>query len=165
MPKPIRNFNSDYFIFTFEFTKSTINMIIRTSASRWQGSGKEGSGKISTQSVALREFPYSYDSRFGDADGTNPEELVAAAHAGCFNMRLASLFAAENFPEMKLETSCKIFLEDGSITRSHLLLKAFGSGISETDFFRIAEEARLTCPMSRLLNAEISMESSFLETS
>jgi osmotically inducible protein OsmC len=165
MPKPIRfSFRIGLF-FTFDGRKFTINMIIRTSVSKWQGSGKEGSGELSTQSGALQEHPYSYDSRFGDAEGTNPEELVAAAHAGCFNMRLASLLAAENFPELNLQTSCKIFLEDGSITRSHLSLKASGSGISEADFFRIAEEARLTCPMSRLLNAEISMESSFLETS
>jgi osmotically inducible protein OsmC len=139
-------------------------MIIRTSVSRWQGSGREGSGKLSTQSGALQEHPYSYESRFGDADGTNPEELVAAAHAGCFNMRLASLLSAENFPEMKLETSCKIFLEEGSIIRSHLSLNGAGNGISEADFFRTAEEARKTCPMSRLLNAEITLEIVFSET-
>ena len=71
-------------------------MITRTSTAVWKGSGKEGSGHISTQSPALRQEPYSYDSRFGDASGTNPEELVAAAHAGCFNMRLASILALEN---------------------------------------------------------------------
>lgn len=139
-------------------------MILRTSTSKWQGSGREGSGKLSTQSGALQEYPYSYESRFGDAEGSNPEELVAAAHAGCYNMRLASLLAAENFPEMNLETSCQIFLEDGTITRSHLSLKAAGPGISETDLFRMAEEARKTCPMSRLLKAEISLEVHFSET-
>ena len=133
-------------------------MITRTSISRWEGSGKEGSGRLSTQSPALREVPYSFDSRFGDAPGTNPEELLAAAHAGCYNMRLASLLAAENHPAPRLETQCRIHLEDGTVTRSHLMLKAFGEGISAADFSRIAEEARLTCPMSRLLKAEISLE-------
>jgi osmotically inducible protein OsmC len=133
-------------------------MIFRTSLSKWQGSGKEGSGLITTPSGALQDYPYSYESRFGDAKGTNPEELVAAAHAACFNMRLASLLAAENFPEMLLETSCKIFLEDGSITRSNLCLRAACTGISAEDFQRMAEEARKTCPMSRLLNAEITLE-------
>ena len=136
-------------------------MIIRTSRSDWKGSGKEGSGFLSTQSPALQEAAYSYDSRFGDAPGTNPEELVAAAHAGCFNMRLASLIAAENLPPPLLNTSCSIHLVDGSITRSHLILRARGSGISSVDFARIAEEARKSCPMSRLLNAEVSMEVSF----
>lgn len=133
-------------------------MISRTSLSIWRGSGREGSGKLSTQSPALKEEPYSYDSRFGDAPGTNPEELVAAAHAGCFNMRLASLIAAENLPDQQLKTSCRISLEDGSITRSHLMLEASGNGIAEADFVRLAEEARATCPMSRLLNAEVSLE-------
>ncbi len=133
-------------------------MVIRTSRSKWQGSGKEGSGLLSTQSPALREAAYSYDSRFGDAAGTNPEELVAAAHAGCFNMRLASLIAAENLPAPLLETSCSVHLVDGSVTRSHLVLQARGEGISEEIFSRLAEEAKITCPMSRLLNAEISLE-------
>jgi len=133
-------------------------MINTTSVSVWMGSGREGSGKLSTQSPALMEVPYSYDSRFGEAPGTNPEELVAAAHAACFNMRMASLIAAENLPALQLISACRISLEDGSITRSHLMLEARGEGISEEDFARLAEEARATCPMSRLLNAEVSME-------
>jgi osmotically inducible protein OsmC len=139
-------------------------MISRTSVSIWEGSGKEGNGKISTQSPALRDVPYSYDSRFGDADGTNPEELVAAAHAGCFNMRLASLIAAEHYPSPKLKTYCRIYLEDGSITRSHLQLEASGTGIYEDVFSKLAEEARASCPMSRLLKAEITLEVRFTST-
>ena len=138
-------------------------MITRTSVSRWEGSGREGSGNISTQSPALQQVPYSYDSRFGDAAGTNPEELVAAAHAACFNMRLASLIAAENHPAPALETACMIYLEEGSITRSHLMLKGKSTGMPGADFFRLAEEARVSCPMSRLLKAEISLEISFEE--
>jgi osmotically inducible protein OsmC len=138
--------------------------IIRTSRSRWQGSGKEGSGWLNTESPALKDAAYSYESRFGNAPGTNPEELVAAAHAGCFNMRLASLIAAENLPAAFLETFCSIHLEEGSIVRSHLILNAKGSGIFASDFARLAEEARISCPMSRLLKAEISLEFTFIST-
>lgn len=133
-------------------------MITRTSTAVWQGSGKEGSGHISTQSPALRQEPYSYDSRFGDANGTNPEELVAAAHAGCFNMRLASILALENIIPTELETACRISMDNGSIIQSHLMLKARAAGIDSAQFGVFVEQAKETCPMSRLLRADISVE-------
>ena len=133
-------------------------MITRTSTAVWQGSGKEGSGHISTQSPALRQEPYSYDSRFGDSSGTNPEELVAAAHAGCFNMRLASILALENIIPTELETACRISMDNGSIVQSHLMLKARAAGIDSAQFGVFVEQAKETCPMSRLLRADISVE-------
>ena len=133
-------------------------MVTRTSRAVWKGSGKEGSGHISTQSPALRQAPYSYDSRFGDASGTNPEELVAAAHAGCFNMRLASILALENIIPTELETACRISMDNGSIIQSHLMLKARAAGIDSAQFGVFVEQAKETCPMSRLLRADISVE-------
>jgi len=133
-------------------------MITRTSTAVWQGSGKEGSGHISTQSPALRQEPYSYDSRFGDAIGTNPEELVAAAHAGCFNMRLASILALEKIIPTELETACRISMDNGSIVKSHLMLKARVGDIDVAQFGVFVEQAKETCPMSRLLGTDISVE-------
>ncbi len=133
-------------------------MITRTSTAVWQGSGKEGSGHISTQSPALRQALYSYDSRFGDANGTNPEELVAAAHAGCFNMRLASILALENIIPTELETACRISMDNGSIIQSHLMLKARVGDINVAQFGVFVKQAKETCPMSCLLRADISVE-------
>src|SRR5258708_40045768 len=89
----------------------------------WQGTGKEGSGTISANSGVLKNAPYSYTTRFV-GPGTNPEELIAAAHASCFSMKCAFLFGGAGFPADKLETNCEITLEDGKVTSSHLKLKA-----------------------------------------
>src|SRR3954470_13753850 len=90
----------------------------------WQGTGKEGSGTISVNSGVLKSVPYSYTSRFAGGPGTNPEELIAAAHASCFSMKCAFLFDAAGFPADKLETSCEVTLDNGAVTSSHLKLKA-----------------------------------------
>ncbi len=124
----------------------------------WQGSGKDGTGHITTQSKTLNETQYSFKSRFEEGVGTNPEELIAAAHAGCFTMKLSFNLGAAGFTPQNLETNCKIALEDGAITTSHLTLKAKVEGITEEKFAELVKDAEQNCPISKVLNAEISVE-------
>jgi len=132
----------------------------RTATAVWQGTGKEGSGHLSTQSGTLSETPYSFVSRFEQGDGTNPEELVAAAHAGCFTMKMSFLIAAAGLTADRLETTCKITLADGAITNSHLTLKAKVPGLSQEAFDAAVKEAETGCPISKLLDTEISVDAS-----
>jgi lipoyl-dependent peroxiredoxin len=134
----------------------------RTSKAIWNGSGKEGSGYLTTQSGVLKEKPYSFSSRFENGEGTNPEELVAAAHAGCFSMKLSFVLGAAGFTPEKIETDCTITLENGAITSAHLVLKASISGISQEKFMECAKDAEKNCPISKLLNAEISLDASLV---
>lgn len=129
----------------------------RFATSVWEGSGKEGKGHLSTQSTVLDETQYSYSSRFEEGIGTNPEELIAAAHAGCFNMKLSFVLGAAGFTPEKLETKGVITLEDGAVTKSELTLKANVPGISEEVFAESVKDAEKNCPISKLLNAEISV--------
>jgi lipoyl-dependent peroxiredoxin len=131
----------------------------RHSTAVWQGSGKEGKGVLSTQSSVLNDTQYSYLSRFENGPGTNPEELVAAAHAGCFAMKLSFLLSGAGFTPEKLEVKCEISLEDGGITLSHLNLKANVSEISQDKFEELVAEAKANCPISKLLNTKITVES------
>ena len=124
----------------------------------WQGSGKDGKGHITTQSKTLNETQYSFKSRFEEGVGTNPEELIAAAHAGCFTMKLSFNLWAAGFTPQNLETNCKIALEDGAITTSHLTLKAKVEGITEEKFAELVKDAEQNCPISKVLNAKISVE-------
>lgn len=124
----------------------------------WQGSGKDGKGHITTQSKTLNETQYSFKSRFEEGVGTNPEELIAAAHAGCFTMKLSFNLGAAGFTPQNLETNCKIALEDGAITTSHLTLKAKVEGITEEKFAELVKDAEQNCPISKVLNAKISVE-------
>ncbi|HMR44287.1 MAG TPA: OsmC family protein [Saprospiraceae bacterium] len=124
----------------------------------WEGSGKEGKGHLSTQSTVLNETQYSYTSRFEEGIGTNPEELVAAAHAGCFNMKLSFVLGAAGFTPERLETQCTISLENGAITASQLVLKATVPGISSEQFDACVADAKQNCPISKLLNTEISVD-------
>jgi osmotically inducible protein OsmC len=124
----------------------------------WNGSGKEGNGHLTTQSGVLREKAYSFSSRFEDGEGTNPEELVAAAHAGCFSMKLSFVLGAAGFTPDRIETDCTITLENGAVTHAHLVLKATIPRISQEKFLECATDAKQNCPISKLLNAEISME-------
>lgn len=137
-------------------------MIIRTASARYQGFGKEGKASVSTQSGVLAETPYGFGSRFEGEAGTNPEELIAAAHAACFTMALSFALAREGLTEGTLETTAKVKLDkegDGfRISRSDLSLDANVSGIDEARFRAIAEGAKANCPVSRLLNAEIGFE-------
>jgi osmotically inducible protein OsmC len=129
----------------------------RTATAVWNGSGKEGNGKLSTQSTTLNQAQYSYKSRFEEGVGTNPEELIAAAHAGCFNMKLSFVLGAAGFNPEALETTCSIVLEDGRITGSALETKAKVPGIDQAKFDECVKDAKENCPISKLLNTEISV--------
>lgn len=137
-------------------------MTTRTATARYQGFGKDGKGQLTTPSGVLDATPYSFNTRFGDEKGTNPEELIAAAHAGCFTMALSFALAKAGFAEGSLETTAKVKLEqqgDGfAVTRSDLLLEAQVAGISPEQFAELAAGAKANCPISKLLNAEITLE-------
>jgi len=125
----------------------------------WQGTGKEGKGNLTTQSGTLNNTQYSFSSRFEEGIGTNPEELIAAAHAGCFTMKLSFVLNEAGFTADNLETKCEITLKDGAITKSHLILKANIPGISKEKFDECAKDAKENCPVSKLLSTEISLDS------
>lgn len=135
------------------------NMAIKRNAtSVWTGSGKEGTGHLTTQSTVLNQTQYSYNTRFADGIGTNPEELIAAAHAGCFNMKLSFVLGGAGFTPEKLETKCTISLGDGAVTESHLQLTATVPGISAEKFAECVADAEKNCPISKLLNCEIKVD-------
>jgi lipoyl-dependent peroxiredoxin len=134
----------------------------RTASAVWQGGLKDGNGTISTESGVLKETQYSFSTRFEEGQGTNPEELIAAAHAGCFSMALAGqLNSAGRTPE-KIETEASVTLlktDAGfTITAVHLRVRAKVPGATPPDFKEVAEKAKSGCPVSRLLKAEITME-------
>lgn len=124
----------------------------------WNGSGKEGSGNLTTQSGVLDKTQYSFNSRFAEGTGTNPEELIAAAHAGCFTMKLTFVLGAAGFTPDSLETTAHVSLEDGTITESHLVLKAKVPGISKEKFDESVKDAEANCPISKALNTKITTE-------
>ena len=124
----------------------------------WNGSGKEGTGHLTTQSTALNQMQYSFKSRFADGPGTNPEELIAAAHAGCFTMKLTFVLGAAGFTPDQIETKCDVTLLDGAITKSYLTVKAKVPGITKEKFDECAADAKANCPVSKVLNTEIGME-------
>ncbi|MCB9338639.1 MAG: OsmC family protein [Lewinellaceae bacterium] len=130
----------------------------RKATSVWEGSGKEGTGHLTTQSTVLNQTQYSFNTRFADGIGTNPEELVAAAHAGCFNMKLSFVLGGEGFTPEKLETKCTITLDDGAVTLSQLDLTATIPGISQEKFDACVADAEKNCPISKLLNCEIKVD-------
>lgn len=132
--------------------------MIRKATAIWQGSGKEGHGHLSTQSTILNKTQYSFSSRFEDGVGTNPEELIAAAHSGCFSMKLSFNLTEANHPPAELQTDCEITFEDGAIKQSKLILKAKVEGISEEKFAELVKDAELNCPISKLLNTKIVVE-------
>ena len=129
----------------------------RNAQAHWQGTGKDGKGHLTTQSTVLNKNQYSFSSRFEQGIGTNPEELVAAAHSGCFTMKLAFILQAANFTPKDLITDCVITLEDGSITSSQLTLKATVDGVSDEEFGKMVKDAEENCPISKLLNTKISV--------
>ena len=132
--------------------------MIRHATAVWNGSGKEGSGHLTTQSNVLEQTQYSFNSRFAEGKGTNPEELVAAAHAGCFTMKLSFILGEAGFQPEKLETKCEVTFENGSVTKSHLTLTATVPGIDQQKFDECVKKAEQECPISKLLNTEISSE-------
>jgi osmotically inducible protein OsmC len=137
-------------------------MTTRTGSARYVGFGKDGKGHVSTQSGVLDDQPYGFNTRFENEPGTNPEELIAAAHASCFTMALSFALAKAGFSDGTLSTRAAVTLEkDGDgfkITRSDLVLTATVEGIDEEEFARIAAGAKANCPVSKLLNAEITLE-------
>jgi lipoyl-dependent peroxiredoxin len=136
--------------------------INRDATAVWTGAGKDGRGTLTTQSATLKETPYSANTRFGDGKGTNPEELIAAAHAACFTMALSFALAREGLTAGRLETTARVKLDrdgDGfTISRSDLSLDAEVPGIDEDRFRAIAEGAKAACPVSKLFNAEIGFD-------
>lgn len=136
-------------------------MITRTASARYEGFGKDGKGHVSSQSGVLSDTVYGFNTRFEDGAGTNPEELIAAAHAACFTMALSFALAREGFSDGTLETKAAVKLDkdgDGfSITRSDLTLTARVPGIDAGKFAEIAAGAKANCPVSKLLKAEITL--------
>lgn len=139
-------------------------MTIRSGSAKYEGLGKDGRGHVSTQSGVLADQFYGFGTRFGDEKGTNPEELIAAAHASCFTMALSFALARAGFEQGTLETTAKVTLDkdgDGfSITRSDLTLRAKVDGIDADRFASIAADAKANCPVSKVLNCEITLDHS-----
>ena len=131
--------------------------ITRNATAHWAGTGKDGNGTLSTASTVLNQTQYSYKTRFEDGVGTNPEELVAAAHAGCFAMQLAFNIQQAGFAADSLEVKCDITLEDGGITSSKLTLNASVPGLEKAKFDELVDHAEHNCPISKLLNTSISV--------
>lgn len=130
----------------------------RKATAIWSGSGKEGKGHLTTQSSTLNKTQYSFSSRFEQGTGTNPEELIAAAHAGCFAMKLSFVLGEAGFKPDELNAECTITLGDGVITESNIVLKAKIPGIPKQKFQECAEDAKKNCPISKSLNTKITLE-------
>lgn len=121
----------------------------RNATAVWNGSGKEGSGNLTTQSTVLNKTQYSFSSRFENGVGTNPEELMAAAHAGCFTMKLTFVLGEAGFTPEELQTVCEISLDNGAITESALTVKGKVPGITAEKFQECATNAKENCPVSK----------------
>ncbi|MFV5697973.1 OsmC family peroxiredoxin [Flavobacterium sp. ZT3R17] len=128
----------------------------RNATAVWNGSLKEGAGKLTTQSTTLKDTQYSFKSRFEEGVGTNPEELVAAAHSGCFTMQLSAYITEGGFEIESIETKCDIELVEGTIITSHLTVNAEVKAITDEVFQQLVTKAEKNCPISKLLNAAIS---------
>lgn len=136
--------------------------MIRTASALWHGTGRDGNGTLTTQSGVLAASPYSFHTRFEDGKGTNPEELVAAAHAGCFTMALAFTLQRAGLTPTELKTDCAVTLEQDpagfKITRSALTLAAQVPGIGREKFAELAASAKANCPISRLMTADVTLD-------
>lgn len=136
--------------------------IVKSGSAAYKPLGKKGKGSISTETGALSNQPYGFNTRFEDGKGTNPEELIGAAHASCFTMALSFALSDAGYDDGELNTTAKITLEksdDGfEITQSALSLDANVDGITEDEFEKIAQDAKENCPVSQLLNANITLE-------
>ena len=130
----------------------------RSAKAIWNGTIKEGNGNLSTQSNTLNKTPYSFLTRFENQAGTNPEELMAAAHAGCFTMKLSADLTTAGFVPEELVTQAVVSLVNGVITKSALSLQAIIPGISQAQFEEITANAKATCPVSKAYNLEITLE-------
>lgn len=134
----------------------------RKATAVWKGTLKEGSGVLSTDSKVLNETQYSFKTRFEQGIGTNPEELIAAAHSGCFTMQLSAYITEAGFEVESLETTCAIDFQDKSVVGSHLTVRGKVKNISEEEFQKWVTKAETTCPISRLLDTKITSEAQLL---
>ena len=136
--------------------------MIRKATAVWRGTGRDGEGDLTTDSGVLSDTPYSYKTRFENEQGTNPEELIAAAHAGCFTMALAFQLQLSGYTPTELRTEAAVSLDPEGpgfkISRSALTLHAVVPGLGEDEFRKLAEAAEKNCPVSKLLNAEITLD-------
>jgi len=135
----------------------------RNGSAVWNGPGKTGNGTVTVQSGLFTDAKYSHPSRFADAAGTNPEELIAAAHAGCFSMKLAFVLGAAGFEPGTIETTCTITIDNGALTNSDLVVKAKIDGISDEEFQKAAAEAKENCPVSKSINSQISLSATLIK--
>jgi len=140
--------------------------IKRHASAAWHGSGKEGTGSLTTQSATLKDTPYGFQSRFGDGKGTNPEELIAAAHAGCFSMATAFQLSGAGHPPDSLDCEATLTMDQVpggfQISAVHLTLKAKVPGIDNDTFQKLAGEAKGNCPVSKVLNADITLDATLV---
>ena len=134
----------------------------RNAKAVWNGTLKEGAGKLTTQSTTLKDTQYSFKSRFEEGVGTNPEELIAAAHAGCFTMQLTAYITEEGFDVESIESKCDIELLDGTIVTSHIKIQAKIKDITQDAFQQLVTKAEKNCPVSKVLNAAISTTATLL---
>ena len=136
--------------------------MIRKAKAAWRGTGKDGTGDLTTDSGVLSKTPYSYKTRFENEQGTNPEELLAAAHAGCFTMAVAFALQQAGFTPLELSTEAAVSLDpDGpgfKISKSALTLRAKIPGLDDAKFQELAKGAEQNCPVSKVLNAEITLD-------
>ncbi|MCU1724683.1 OsmC family protein [Pseudomonas sp. 5P_5.1_Bac1] len=139
----------------------------KTASAVWQGGLKDGKGQISTESGALKQVPYGFNTRFEGTPGTNPEELIGAAHSGCFSMALSMILGEAGLTAERIDTTAEVTLDkqpDGfAITAVHLILKAKVPGASEEQFLELANKAKAGCPVSKVLNAKISLDATLLQ--
>ncbi|MFG0498010.1 OsmC family protein [Pseudomonas sp. YQ_13] len=138
----------------------------KTASAIWQGGLKDGKGLLSTESGALKQNPYGFNTRFEGTPGTNPEELIGAAHAGCFSMALSMMLGEAGLTAERIDTAAEVTLDkqaDGfAITAVHLVLRATVPGASEAQFLEIANKAKEGCPVSKVLNAKISLDAALV---
>lgn len=138
----------------------------KTASAIWQGGLKDGKGLLSTESGALKQNPYGFNTRFEGSPGTNPEELIGAAHAGCFSMALSMMLGEAGFIPDRIDTVAEVTLDkqaDGfAITAVRLVLRAKVPGASEAQFLQIADKAKAGCPVSKVLNAKISLDAALV---
>ncbi|NMM48860.1 OsmC family protein [Marinigracilibium pacificum] len=132
--------------------------ITRKASANWKGAGKTGKGTLTTNSGVLSDTKYSFSTRFEDEPGTNPEELIGAAHSGCFSMKLAFVLQENGTEAEDISTESKVELEDGAIKHVYLKTKVKAPGLDKDKFTELVNDAKDNCPISKLLNAEIHLE-------
>lgn len=136
--------------------------IKRSATAHWEGSGKTGNGTLSTQSTVLNSTQYSYNTRFEDGVGTNPEELVGAAHAGCFSMKLAFVLQAAGFTADSIDTKATVILDNGAISDVHLETSVKVAGVTQTQLEEYTADAKANCPISKSLTSNITLTTTLL---